>query len=162
LGAPEGEGTIDYQNISWWRCLRRLADSQPRQSRPHRRQVRCNSCPGRTGAGHQQPVVPAMQQMAAGQARDEARQAQVSKLMQEALKTTSPRRKRIFMRRSWRWTRQCQRRHRLQRSSTKDRTDKSTETERDRRGGQTKADRRAEGGHARAVIGRWPGGISRG
>jgi len=35
-------------------------------------------------------MLPAMQQLAAGQARDEARQAQVSKLLQDALKTDQP------------------------------------------------------------------------
>jgi hypothetical protein len=91
LGAPEGEGTIDYQNIKLVALPKTLGGQSAKAVAAALPPV-APVTPAQVAQApaNQQPVVPAMQQMAAGQARDEARQAQVSKLMQEALKTDQP------------------------------------------------------------------------
>jgi hypothetical protein len=91
LGAPEGEGTIDYQNIKLVALPKTLGGQSAKAVAAAPPPV-APVTPAQVAQApaNQQLVAPAMQQMAAGQARDEARQAQVSKLMQEALKTDQP------------------------------------------------------------------------
>jgi hypothetical protein len=92
LGAPEGEGTIDYQNIKIVTLPKTLGGLSAKAAAAAAQPVTpaVTPTPAPQVPAIPQPVVPAMPQMAAGQARDEARQAQVSKLMQEALKTEQP------------------------------------------------------------------------
>lgn len=90
LGAPEGAGSIDYQNIKIETLPKTLGGLSPKAAAAAPPVAPVTPAQVPQAPAVQQPVVPAMQQMAAGQARDEARQAQVSKLMQEALKTDQP------------------------------------------------------------------------
>jgi hypothetical protein len=91
LGAPEGEGTIDYQNIKIAALPKTLGGQSAKAAAagpPAAAPPTPVAMPQAPAA--QQPAMPAMPQIAAGQARDEARQAQVSKLMQQALNTDQP------------------------------------------------------------------------
>ena len=92
LGAPEGEGTIDYQNIKIAALPKTLGGQTAKAAAaaPPAAVAAPTPAPMPQGPAVQQPVAPAMQQLAAQQAQNEQRQAQVSKLMQQALNADQP------------------------------------------------------------------------